>query len=264
MQDGPIEAMKLPQNRARYVPPKLSRDIGSRETTPLFDGEELDGEEGGGLSRHDTAHRILLTFDKPPSDIAAGFSFGTGKNCDVLLGAKSRSNNISRIQFYITYDMNRCLVLIAHSISRGTAVSYNGWGEKITRLRGFKWILSRGKVLSVHLPNYSLGLLLPTYETCQTADYQENVTAYLKNSYDAVPRFDQLATESLDRTAFSTNPLSPRQHPIYVPSEELGEGTFGRVFRVTDVSTAHEYAAKVFKDNTFEVDIVMACVHVGL
>jgi serine/threonine protein kinase len=51
----------------------------------------------------------------------------------------------------------------------------------------------------------------------------------------------------LDPSALPSESLSPRSRPIYLPGKVLGEGAFGEVHLVTDVSTGQLYAAKKFK-----------------
>lgn len=52
-----------------------------------------------------------------------------------------------------------------------------------------------------------------------------------------MPPFNMLGIYSQETTAAPTQPLSPGRRTIYVKSEELGRGEFGRVYRVNDVST---------------------------
>jgi hypothetical protein len=49
-------------------------------------------------------HRIRLDFDKGPQDPTEGFSFGTSKDCDVLLGYRGVAKGISGKHFCITFD----------------------------------------------------------------------------------------------------------------------------------------------------------------
>jgi hypothetical protein len=70
---APGKALKLPHNRDRYVPPDKPDDIQSRETTPYPEQGEDD------TTKTERAHRLCLTFDRPPRAIGRGFSFGTDK-----------------------------------------------------------------------------------------------------------------------------------------------------------------------------------------
>ncbi|OJD13199.1 hypothetical protein AJ78_06317 [Emergomyces pasteurianus Ep9510] len=135
---APIKALMLPHNRDQYMPSDEPDDVvESREITPYADLEEEDD-----TTERERSHQLRLTFNRPPIDIERGFFFGTDKQAyDVLLETKTRQGDISEIHFYITFNDEECLVLMGALNTGGTAVSYDGWGQRSRRRRDFKWIL---------------------------------------------------------------------------------------------------------------------------
>jgi hypothetical protein len=106
-----------------------------------------------------------------------GFLFGTGMDCDVLLGDAEEGNK-SECYFEITFDEEERLVLIDRG--KGTAVSYNG--EREFQRRNFKWILFPDRKIKVHLSfGFYLDIILAKHENCE-AQYKARVAQYLKTS----------------------------------------------------------------------------------
>jgi serine/threonine protein kinase len=54
----------------------------------------------------------------------------------------------------------------------------------------------------------------------------------------------QLIMPSQDTSVTASGSATPRRGPIYLQHERIGKGSFGRVYRVTDVSTGIDYAGK--------------------
>ena len=183
--------------------------------------------------------------------------FGTNHyDCDVLLGSRGR-NNISNRHFCITFDEQR-RVILKDSSTWGTTVSYGGQAGEETR-HHFTWILSldenRYKNIIVYVPE-STGLAfrveLAIHEIYKR-EYVENIDQFLEESRAALPKsraalppLDVLSIYSDQTTAAPSEPLSPRQPPIYLRDRVLGSGAFGRVNKVIDVSTGSIYAGKEF------------------
>lgn len=248
-------ALSLLHNQSRYEPEDEVGDYASRQSTPFPDIE-------------DNSCRLQLKFDRRPKDIRQGFVFGTDpRTCDVLIGTKETS--ISRRHFCITFDGDGRLVL--KDISKcGTAVSYNGQAEREVR-QHFTWILFKGYELKVHLQLArkrftAFMITVANHEDCK-AEYQAHLRSYLDDSRNAVPPLGLLNIHSQASTRAPTQPLSPRQRPIYLQGEELGSGTFGAVYRATDVSTGDFFAAKRFNTKSgfeMEVEILKSVCHVSL
>ncbi|EEQ92247.1 hypothetical protein RJZ56_005907 [Blastomyces dermatitidis] len=247
------EGLELPHNRTRYSDlldgfHKPPPDPRSRSSSPNSNSDE--GDQGNNNNEPPREGSLLLTFDKPPANVTRGFTFGTSKRrCDVLL-AKTSVPNISGVHFVITLENTGHLVLRDVS-SRETAVSYDGWGEQYPR-RHFTWILDlndKRMSISVHLRGFRLDITLPSHASCQS-QYKANVDAYVKASQDSVLSLGGLNMPSQD----PTRPRSPINDPIYFPAETIGHGSFGKVYKVLDVSTGRDYASKRFLLHSADIE----------
>ena len=251
-------AFSLDDNRKRCLPPtpktKTEKDapaISSREATPAraFPIDEEDEDP----NKQNKKHRIRLTFDKKPKDPMKGYAFGTNKQkCDVLLGPRGM-RDISGVHFHITFDVirgERRLVL-RDSSTNGTAVSYNGQAEEEVR-HHFPWILNLKKEegkweVKVHVRGLEFKVELASHEACR-AEYEMNVTDFLKLSQTADPPLGGLSIESHMTEVAPSQSRTPGQCPVYIHEEPLGKGSFGQVDRVIDVSTGAIYAHKAFHE----------------
>lgn len=256
-------AWNRPDNRDRCEPAPESDgvivDIPSRGTTPA----EPEQDEP-------PASRIHLTFDRKPKNLEVGFVFGSDpKACDILLGAWG---GFSRQHFRITLNA-RGEVILEDTSRTVTCVSYDG--EEPPVRNQFTWIIfDRYKNIKVTLnkaKDKNKNELVfkvewpENREFCRT-EYEAHRDAYLEERRNALPSLSQLGVESQQSTAVLTAQHSPRQKPIYLPERELGRGSFGTVYKVVNVSTGDEYAAKTFHGGTWkeEVEILRTVSHVGV
>jgi hypothetical protein len=74
----------------------------------------------------------------------------------------------------------------------------------------------------------------------------------------------QLVVRSEDTSVAPSGSATPRDGPIYLRHERIGKGVFGRVYRVRNVSTGDEYAAKYidYSDCAREVAVMKKIDHV--
>ena len=258
-----------PHNSDRYLPPSHEVvdeciNVSSREATPFTIPEtEVDGE--------DCSHRNRLTFYQTPKNTQQGYVFGTDPRvCDVLLGNRGRYR-VSNRHFCITFDEQKRVVL--RDFSRwGTSVSYDGQARNQIR-HHFTWIINLDhekfdtktiKVKVAGIEDFTFEIKLAEHKTCKDG-YGMRLNSYLEESRTALPPFKMLGIHSQEATAAPTQPLSPGQRPIYVKSDELGRGEFGRVYRVIDVSTGLTFAGKTFLlDCQGEVEIMRRVSHVSM
>lgn len=226
-----------PHNQNRYVAPWDDGIISfdTRECTPsVHPGAEEQSERSS---------KLQLKFDLPPKDAQPGFIFGSNPAVnDVILGG--RRHGISGRHFNITFDTQRRLVLKATS-KASMAVSYGGQGATQARTN-FTWILFQGlDIVVIVQDNLCFRVVPATHYNCE-AEYHQRVDLYLKESRNALGPIGLLNIQSQETTAAPTQPHSPRELPIYYDDGRIGEGSFGRVSRVFDVSTGMVYASKEF------------------
>ena len=90
-------AFEHKHNKKRYrAPTSVARPF-SRQNTPYEDPEgedrESDNPKNEDLKDEDeTAHRLKLSFDRPPKDVSYGYVFGRGPDCDIQLVAGRTSD----------------------------------------------------------------------------------------------------------------------------------------------------------------------------
>ena len=243
-------AFCLEKNEERYLPPSRRFEegptISSREATPAQEQPDDDYRE------YDSTHRLQLTFDKEPKDPVKGYSFGTDpQKCDVLLGHRG-AHGISGLHFCITFDDtidDKKHLILRDSSTNGTAISYNGQASEEVR-RHFTWILDLEKEqgkweIEVNARKLRFKVELASHKTCK-AEYDKEVQEFLRDSRTALPPLDVLGIDSCTTTAQTSQPLTPRQLPIYIRERNLGSGSFGRVDKVINVSNGAIYARKEF------------------
>lgn len=252
-------AFRLPHNHDRYFAPTggfpTGPTISSREPTPAGN-QPNDGSES---SEYNCTHSIRLTFSEKPKNPTRGFLFGTNPlACDVLLGYRGM-RGLSGLHFCIAFN-EQGHVIVKDFSTCGTAVSYDGQARHEVR-RDFTWILdlkrgSRQWDIKVHVPKkdgLEFKIILASHKTCE-AKYIENVNSFLAERRTALPPLSVLGIDS-HTTAQPSQPLTPRQRPIYIEDRKLGSDTFAVVHLITDVSTGSKYARKRFyKPSLWERD----------
>ncbi|KPM39123.1 hypothetical protein AK830_g7448 [Neonectria ditissima] len=223
----------------RYVPPRLAQPPRTRYS--CGERESTEPPEDQGASALDYLPYLEITFsDIPRTD--RGLIFGSNPNCDVLLDEKA----ISNVHFSLTLDeFNRPIVKDLNSLM-GTQVTYDGKGEGARR--DFQWIVG-----GHHIPQEmkSIIITVPKVISFQIVVPFHPITspAYI----DKVNRFKQgtaTAEDLLDDLGLSNPPTRPRTG-AHTPGtgeinlgKKLGEGSFGVVTHLWNVSTGDERVVK--------------------
>ncbi|KAK5454926.1 Protein kinase protein rad53 [Exophiala xenobiotica] len=245
-----LKASRLPHNSVRYMEPSIYDDGPSRETTPSY---SVASETS--VNELEYLHRIRLTFDHE-TKVKGRLTFGSDPaRSDVLLTSTRRQYGISGVHFYITFDDKQRPVIQDMSLN-GLTVSYDGQA-KDERRKHFHWIFFTGyREIRVTLPlphnqELAFNVHLPQHYRTHRNEYENKVKRFMADApLDHEIAFDNLALRSQSTSFAPSESLSPTKRPVYLKREKLGEGAFGRVRKVVNASTGHEYAAKEFFHNS--------------
>ena len=264
-------AFQLDENWHRYQPPLLDhRPLPSRENTPFPD--EIEEQHA------DVSHRLKLSFDKPPKDLRQGFVFGSDPDCDIRLVDRTnfqpqdrdKVQYISRKHFSVTFDEQR-RVILRDTSTLGTSVSYDGQAEDEIRSH-FTWIIFPGfETVKVKIPaaDISFAIQLGEHEHCEAQYFAKIDLLFPQRTRAAesglTSRMQKVKVQSQSTSVAPSGAQTPRRGPIYLLQEELGQGGFGKVYKVVDVSSGESYAGKAFfgPEWTREVAIMKKVEHVG-
>ena len=254
-----LEAIELPDNAARYTDAVLPLPKGlcnSRETSeePDDDGDG-DGDDNKDAPSHDYRPKLQLRFGQNRK-YRAGFTIGTSSRCDIRLPTFSDVKGLSSIQCAISFDSEGRLVLrdLRDPKRRGdgTAVTYDSQGGE--KRRGFTWILGGHRALDnteivILFHNKIQFLIVVPYRDFHSVDHKKRIDQFRLGANASVS--DLVLSELSffgdgDTTEVPTGAQTPRTNAILlqVGPEKLGQGTFGTVTHVWDVSTGREFARK--------------------
>ena len=269
-------AFQFEHNKERYEAPANDTRPFTRENTP-YPGE--DPQSGNPNDEHNCEHRLELTFDKPPKNVNNGYVCGWGPDCDIRLvdrenlrpGDRKKVGKVSKRHISITFDTQR-RVILRDSSTYGTTVSYDGKAGDELRSH-FTWIIFPGyKTIEVSIPraDISFKIKLGKHES-RDEEFFANVDRVFPPSVRmgegglATP-LQQLAMSSQNTSVAPSGSATPRDGPIYLRHERIGKGTFGRVYRMTDVSTGTPCAGKYIDDSdcTREVAVLREVEHVRI
>ncbi|RMD43003.1 hypothetical protein DV735_g2086, partial [Chaetothyriales sp. CBS 134920] len=242
----------------RFVEAKNSsqpQDSWSRETTAELEDYQIKED----ADRLDQLHSVVLKFSDPTYKNGKGIMFGWNLDtCDIVL---PRLEGISREHCYLTFDHKHRLILEDTS-TNGTMVIYDEQG-KINKKK-FRWIIGGDpfvansfQVISIQIhEKVRFRIVVPKSDT-SLSEYKDSVDGFLRY-------LSQLGIQDRPNTVANSDFVSgvasaysllvrpvtpvPTTDSILLRCELLGEGRFGYVDHVWDVSTGAEYASKVFSD----------------
>ncbi|KAI2618210.1 protein kinase [Hypoxylon sp. NC1633] len=166
-----------------------------------------------------------------------GIIFGSNPECNVCLDLKG----ISNFHFSLTFDDDNYPIIRDLSSLMGTEVTYNGQGKGVRR--DFQWIVGghlipqlMNKKIITAASTYSI-LIVVAVHNITSPEYIDKVNIFKRGT--ATTKFGTLHTRTCPATGHHTPPTGD----IYV-RKKLGEGSFGVVTHLWNVSTGIERVVK--------------------
>lgn len=231
-------------------------DINGSSAIGIADGDQINGDlrecrECTPHVSHAPQLELHLGLDPGPRDYVSGFVFGTDKDkCDVQLLESSKANEpygISRMHFRLDLHPESGLPRL-HNMSR------NGTWIVAPSVNRGKAQLQQGEMHALN-PNEQTKLLVGALEfevstpydgNGESSSYKRTVEKYLVKVNGAVPRIGGM---SIDTVSTCTPNAQIRQGSKgrYRLGEIIGEGSFGRVCKATDILSGSVCAAKIFR-----------------
>ncbi|KAK3305052.1 protein kinase [Chaetomium strumarium] len=256
--DGREAKKVIKENENRRVParlteteqPQLSRC--SRESTPL----EQPRQKVPAYFHHPG---LEFRFSRGPQT-SHGFVFGRDKNSDVVLNCGIQS--LSAHHFALTFDDHYRPIIKDLGSFNGTEVTYDKQGKG--RRRNFVWIIGghdipreKKAIVITISPNLKFQIVVAHHDIT-SQQYIDNVNRFRQGTADAENLLGRLEVRSRPQTERASGAHTPGTGPI-VLRKKLGEGTFGVVTHLWNVSTADECALKepsgqAIRERRVEVD----------
>ncbi len=245
--DGALEAIKMPANRFRFLPPRQRNDFidPAPDTQSRFvreateQPEEIDDLEG-------LPCLVLRFSDRPKSRL--GLVAGRHPPADLMM---PKIKGVSGFHFALTFDEQKELVVKDLDSLVGTRVIYDG--EEGQRGHGVAWSargpgLVKGKVPVLKVVGgLQFRLVVPDHDNTSPI-YLDNVAQFLEGAAAAEDLFTDVKIISRTRTELPTpgeahTPTAQKSGRIYW-KRELGRGAFAVVTYVWDVTSRAVYALK--------------------
>ena len=163
-----------------------------------------------------------------------GIIFGSDALCDVVIS----SNSVSQFHISITFDAQRRVVVQDLCSSHGTQVTYNDKGNGYRS--GFTWVIQPTGYQVIELSNdIKFRIVLPQHPL-SSKEFIEKADKFREGSDSPETLMEALQLHT-KRTASVAGQLS--RDPIYL-KEQVGQGSYGVVYSLWDVSTGVTYARK--------------------
>lgn len=242
--DSRKRAFKAIEANSRYAPPLLqpTEDRPARHRSRDHrDRESTEPPDNPGASALDYLPSLAIRFGDAPRT-ERGLIFGSNPRCDVVV----RARGVSNFHFSLTFDDYNRPVIEDLGSFMGTQVTYNGDGEGVRS--GFRWIV--GGEDTPHQKERII-ITVPDVVAFQIVVKRHELKspAYI----GAVTQFKQGAatTEDLVEDLGLSNPPTRPRTGTHSPGtgeinlrKTLGEGSFGVVIHLWNVSTGEERAMK--------------------
>ncbi|KAL7935635.1 putative serine/threonine protein kinase [Trichoderma chlorosporum] len=202
----------------------------------------------------------------------SGAVMGWDEKCDIIL---PKIPGISRYHAALTFDKENRLIVRDLNSSCGTRVTYDGDGSEFRV--SFDWIVGgvdfvKDKTIRIEFINGLRCRLVVPHHDIKSQQYIDNVAKFRKGTGDIEDLAQLLEVQNYPATELPTQgrtqeSLSIPSRPIYLKKAVLGEGTYGIVTHVYNVTNAEESALKEPKGKFTlqgwenEVDIISAIPH---
>ncbi|RMD43974.1 hypothetical protein DV735_g1087, partial [Chaetothyriales sp. CBS 134920] len=238
------KALEAIEASPRYVPPRRAQPTRTRYSRG--ERESTEPPEDQGTSALDYLPCLEITFsDIPRTD--RGLIFGSNPNCDVFLDEKA----ISKVHFSLTFDeFNRPIIKDLNSLM-GTQVTYDGEGKGARR--DFQWIVGGDDIpqkmesIIITIPStISFQVVVPSHPIMSPA-YIDQVNRFKQGTATAEDLLNDLGLSN-PPTRPRTGAHTPGTGEIHL-RKKLGEGSFGVVTHLWNVSTGDE---RVIKEPTLK------------
>lgn len=275
--------------------PRSPRFDGENGSSGVPNSERSVGEDGNGNSWDlDYSPCLRVGFDTKRKN-GSSIVFGTCKDrCDIVIRGRDSLEGLAAVHCAIAFNADGQLILRdlqdaagqrrgknKSRFPRGTMVAYNGKGENKRRC-GFTWILSGGEfpernqpmIISLH-QNLQFQIIVAKPNVYSPL-YKDNVDLFrsglVTSTDELVAR--QLGIGGWSATAGSryvgllTNTSTLSRDAILLPADDVGQGSFGKVHSVWNVSTGQYYARKRahekshYRDLINEINILASLTHV--
>ena len=244
---GAAEAISMPANRSRFLPPRRRDDTIKPARKPQTRGVREATEQPEEVDDLKYLPCQELRFSNPPKT-RIGLVAGRSPQADLVL---PNLKNVSWYHFALTFDEEMYLVVKDLDSMVGTRVIYDG--EEGQRGHGIAWSahgpsLVKGKVPVIKLvEELQFRLVVPDHDITSLT-YRDNVTQFLKGAVPAEDLFSDMHILSRTRTELPTpggaQPPSAQKPGRIFWKRKLAQGSFAVVSYVWDVTSREEYALK--------------------
>lgn len=219
---------------------------------PLIDPSQsaydTDEDDSIQISNHlnvrieDTLPFAKITFDYAPKT-NRGILIGSSPACDLVV----RRKGVSSRHISLTFDEEKRLIIKDWGSLAGIQVTYDGEGAG--ERSKFRWIVGGDKIpdskLSIILELHktiSFRIIIP-YHDISCPEYIERVDRFCRGTASPEALLEDLDLISRPGTMLPTGVNTPGTGDIYL-EKRLGEGSFGEVTHLWNVSTGQDYALK--------------------
>lgn len=238
-------------NESRCVPGRLSLpevQYGRHDREPT---EEPGNSEASPL---DYLPRIELRFSHGPRT-SNGFVFGWDENSDIVL---PWARGISFHHFAVTFDGRNYPVVKDLGSFSGIEVTYDRKGQG--KRRDFVWIVGGYPIpeqtsIIINVNEQLKFQIVVPYHDISSQLYVDNVNKFRQGTTGVDNLVGQLDLRSRPPTERTSGTHTPGTGPI-VLKKALGEGGFGVVSYMWDVSTGAEHALKEPSSKAIRANIV--------